>query len=425
MKLFRPGAATAFTLLATFSISSFAQLEEVIVTAQKREESVQDVGLTIEALDEDSYRELTRGTLDGLAAQLTNVQAYATNSFLQSVHIRGIGLNEFQGQYDAPVAQHFDEVYISKPWMVTRPLYDIQRVEVLKGPQGTLFGRNTTGGAVNYYTNAPSDEFGASVELTFDEHERYKAEGMVTGPLAENLSGRFSFLTWFGSGGPQDNLFTGDEHGKPNLVDLRGQLLWEREDTTIRALVHGGIDKGERVAWKGPGIFNNGAPGLCPEVLTGAASTSPSACAKFGGFAIAGGNPGAEFEPEDKFTINQNTPPDVDDTFYGGYLRIEHDFGFAALTSITAYEYYERDQNEDSQSDIFNSTSTHYYNEIDQISQELRLTGEFNERWRYVLGFFYQHDEITQVDGSDLSEQPLPGITPPFADQFFAQFELE
>lgn len=402
--------------------AAFAELEEIIVTAQKREQSVQEVGLTVSVFDADAYRELSRGTLDGLAAQMSNVQAYATNTFLQSVHIRGIGLNEFQGQYDSPVAQHIDEVYIAKPWMIARRHYDVQRVEALKGPQGTLFGRNTTGGSVNFYTNAPTQQFGASLELGIDEHERYRAEGMVNGALSENLSGRLSMNTEVGSGGPQKNLYTGDEHGAPNLFDLRGQLLWEGEDLTVRALAHGGIDKGEKVAWKAPGIFNFGAPGFCPELLTGEVIESPSTCAKYGGLATLAGFPEAEFEPEDAFTINQNTPPAVDDTFYGGYLHWDYDLGWAKLTSITAFEYYERIHREDSQSDPLNSTSTHYYNEMNQVTQELRLAGELADQWRYVLGFFYEHDSLDQSDGSDLSAQPLP-ILPPFADQFFSQFE--
>lgn len=416
----------AIACLSSFSApQALAQIEEIVVTAQKREQPAQQVGLTLMAFDEDTYRELTRGTLEGLTSQLSNVEAYATNTFLQSVHIRGIGLNEFQGQYDSPVAQYLDEVYISKPWMVARRHYDVRRVEVLKGPQGTLYGRNTTGGSVNFYTQAPSERFAARIELGVDEHHRYRAEGMVNGPLTERLSGRLSFLTEFGSGGPQRNLYTGDDHGEPALIDLRGQLLWERKNLTLRALVHGGTDKGEKVAYKGPGIFNFGAPGFCPEVFTGSVTASPSTCAKFAGFAILAGFPEGEFEPEDAFTINQNTPPEVDDAFYGGYLRLDYDTGWAELTSITAYEYYERIHREDSQSDIFNSTSTHYYNEINQVSQELRLADSLAEGWRYVLGFFYEHDDLDQVDGTDLSEQPLPGVTPPFADQFFAQFGLE
>lgn len=377
------------------------------------------------ALDEKSYRELTGGTLEGLASQIANVEAYASHSFLRSVHVRGIGLNEFQGQYDSPVATHFDEVYIAKPWMASRPLYDITRVEVLKGPQGTLFGRNTTGGSVNYYTNKPTEQFGANLEIGFDEHERYSAQGMVNTPLAEDIYARISFLGEIGSGGPQKNLFSGEEHGKPNLLDLRGQLLWEGENLRVRVLLHGGIDKGDKVAWKGPGIFNFGAPGFCPELFTGEVTRNPSSCSKSAGFATLAGFPQGEFEPEDKHTINQNTPPDVDDTFYGGYLRLDYEMGWATLTSITAYEYYERIHREDSQSDIFNSTSTHYYNEMNQVSQELRLTGEVTEKWRYVLGIFYENDDLDQVDGSDLSGQLIPGITPPFADQFFAQFNIQ
>ena len=413
----------AFSIFNTLPV--LAQIEEIIVTAQKREQSAQDIGLTISAFDEDSYRELTAGSLEGLASQMTNVQAYATNTFLQSIHMRGIGLNEFQGQYDAPIAQHIDEVYIAKPWMISRRQYDIQRVEVLKGPQGTLFGRNTTGGSLNFYTNQPTESFDAYVELGMDEHERYSVQGMINGPLSDGLSGRLAFLAEFGSGGPQKNLYTGKEHGEPDLIDVRGQLRWEADQLTVRVIVHAGRDKSEKVAWKGPGIFNLGAPGFCPELFTGAVTEHPSSCAKFAGFAILAGAPQGEFEPEDKFTINQNTPPKVDDTFYGGQLRFDYDMGWAVLTSITAYEYYERIHREDSQSDIFNSTSTHYYNEMNEFTQELRLTGEGSEQLRYVLGAFYEHDDLKQVDGSDLSEQPLPGVVPPFADQFLAQFQQD
>ena len=380
----------SFAGLLCQPLASAQQLEEIIVTAQKREQSVQDVGLTVTAFSDEQYRELTRGTLDGLAAQVSNLQAYASNTYLQSVHIRGIGLNEFQGQFDSPVALHLDEVYIAKPWMKARHYYDIGRVEVLKGPQGTLFGRNTTGGSVNYYTQAPVDKFEAELEAGMDEHERYRVTGMVNSPLSEQLYGRVSFNTEFGNGGPQQNLFSNDEHGRPDVIDLRGQLLWTGEQLTVRALMHGGHNKSDSTAWKGPGIFNLGG-GLCPQLLTGEVITRPSSCYKTGGAAIANGHPeAADIEPEGKHTINQNKPPTMDDTFYGGYLRWDYEVGNATLTSITAYEYYERIHTDDSQADIFNSTSTHYYNEMNQISQELRLAGLLSDRWRYVLGFFYE-----------------------------------
>ncbi len=412
-------------LLILQSGVAISEIEEVVVTARKRVEPVHKVGLTIAVMNHDAYRELTRGTLDGLAAQLSNVQAYATNSYIQSVHVRGIGLNEFQGQYDSPVAQHVDGVYISKPWMIARRQYDIERVELLKGPQGTLFGRNTTGGSINYFTGSPANSFGSMFEFGADSHERYGVEGMINDALTPDLYGRISFLGEFGSGGPQKNLYSGREHGKPNLFDVRAQLLWETDSLTVRALVHGGIDKSEKVAWKGPGVFNADNLGFCPELFTGEVSSQPAICAKYGGLASQNGSPEGEFEPTDRFTINQNTPPVVDDQFLGGYLRLEQELGRAVMTSITAFEYYERIQLDDSQSDIFNSTSTHYYNEMKQFSQELSLVGETDEQSRYVLGIYYERDDVEQADGSDLSEQPIPGVTPPFADQFFSQFTMD
>jgi len=294
------------TVAAIASWPAFAQLEEVTVTAQKREQSVQDIGITMSAFGEGAIRDLGAGSdQQALLGQVANAVSYITGSFLQSAHIRGIGLNEFQGQYDSPVAQNVDEVYMSKPWLISRPKFDLQRIEVLKGPQGTLFGRNTTGGALNFYTNAPTESLAAYLDASYDQYERALVEGAVSGPISGDLLGRFFFLSNFGSGGPQYNLFDGEEHGKPDLFEIRGQLAWSNDSTKIRALFHAGQDKSEKVAWKGPGIFNIGG-GYCPELLAGTVTDAPATCAKFAG---ATGDPALEFEPTGTHTINANTPP--------------------------------------------------------------------------------------------------------------------
>ena len=398
-----------------------AQLEEIIVTARKREQSVQDIGITISAFNENAIRDLGAGRdQQALLGQVANAQSYLTGTFLQSAHIRGIGLNEFQGQYDSPVAQNVDEVYMSKPWMISRPKFDLERIEVLKGPQGTLFGRNTTAGALNFYTNAPTKSLEAYLDASYDIHERALIEGAVSGSITGDLLGRFSFLTNFGSGGPQFNLFTGKEHGEPDLYEIRGQLAWSNDSTRIRTLFHTGQDKSEKVAWKGPGIFNVGG-GYCPELLAGAVTDAPATCAKFAGLT---GDPELEFEPTGTYTINANTPAASDDEFGGGYLRVDHDTGWGTITSISSYEYYDRDIQEDSDSSPLRSVDTRYWNQIDSISQELRLTGTLTESWRYVLGFFYQHDDLDQVDGSYLGGNPL-GIVPPFAPHFFEESQYD
>lgn len=404
-----------------------ALIEEIIVTAQKREQSAQDIGITISAFDGDDFREFG-SDIGSLAGQIPNVEAYGNGTYLQSFFIRGIGLNEFSGNFNAPVAIHLDEVYVSKNWMASRPNFDIQRVEALKGPQGTLFGRNTTGGAVNYYTNLPAENFEAFIEAGIDNHERYNLEAAVSGPLSDNVRGRFSYYGAIGNGGPQDNIFTGEEHGKPDVQMFRGQLIWDAsEQTTIRLLAHGGYDKSDLTAYKGPGIFNFGAPGFCPQALAGQVSDAPSTCAKFGGLATAAGVPEAEFEPADPHTINQNYAPTKNDDFYGGYLRIDHELDWATVTSISAYERYNRNQREDSDSTPIASADVDWFNEIDVFTQELRLTGEVNDRWRYVAGFFFEHDNLKQYDSAELfSATPfLLVVVPAPPPRFVGDFEQE
>ncbi len=409
-----------FFLCAAISAPVFAQLEEIVVTAKKREQSVQDIGISIAAVDERTFREINGSDIETLAGQISNVQAYGGGTFLQTFYIRGVGLNEFQGNFDAPVGLHVDEVYQSKPWMTSLPYFDIERVELLKGPQGTIFGRNTTGGAVNYYTNKPSDEFSYGIDLSANEHERYSVQGFINGALGEDLTGRFSFYTGLGNGGPYHNLFDGADVGKWDRNMFRGQLQWQNETTMVRLSVHGGRDQSDDVPYGGPGIFSRTGPGLCPEVLNGSVTNNRSACFKFAGLVgtdVASG----EVEPADPFTINQDRPGARDDKFYGGYLRIEHDIGWATVSSITAYEYFDRNQREDSSADAFAATNTNWYNNMQQISQELRLTGDYGDKWNYTIGGYYESDDLEEVDGSDLSGNPL-GIAPPFATYFFADF---
>lgn len=408
-------------LLLLYGQVVFAQIDEIIVTAQKREQSIQEVGLSIAAFDEDALRESDGADISRLAAQISNIEAYRPGTMAQSFYVRGIGLNEFNGNFDSPVAVHIDEVYISKPWMISRPTFDISRVEAVKGPQGTLFGRNTTGGAVNFYTNPATDSFEAEIGARFDQYQRYQVHGFVNGPLGGDWAGRLSYYRDFGSGGPWDNLYTNDELGEPDRQMFRGQLHWAGANTSLKLLIHGGSDKSESIPYKSPGIFNLGAPGFCPEVLTGAVTLRPDSCAKFGGLAP---DPAGEYEPRDIFTVNQDYWPTLNDSFRGGYVRVEHDLDFATITSITALESYDRDQREDSSADPYDATNTDWYNEMRQFTQELRLTGPSSEGWRYVAGLYFEKDELLEIDSGDLSENPL-GITPPFAPRLGNNFNQD
>lgn len=412
--------------LAAVSVPAFAQLEEIIVTAQKREQSMQELGLTVAVFDEKALKELQGDDLFAIGDQLPNVQIY-TSANLPSFTIRGIGLNEFQASFDSPVGVHIDEVYMSKPFMVSTPFYDIQRVEVLKGPQGTLFGRNTTGGAVNYYSNLPTDEFEASIYFSADSNERRQLEGHISGPISDNLLGRFSVYSATGSGGPYFNIFTGDDIGSPDVLAFRGQLLWEGVGgTRVRLLVHGASDESELTPYKSPGIFNPGGSlfngDFCDELFTGEVIKDRTACLKFGGVT---GDPNLEKSPQDPFTVNQEQFPTANNDSIGGFLRIDHEFGGATVTSITALEKFERDQREDGLDSPLAVAQIDWYNDIEQFSQEIRIAGDVSDgRWRYVVGFFYEKDDFEEVDSLDFTENPVPFL-PPFAPWLGDEFKIK
>ena len=194
------------------------------------------------------------------------------------------------------------------------------------------------------------------------------SSGMINGGFTERLSGRLSFNTEFGDGGPQDNLFTGEDHGKPDLYDVRGQLLWEG-DAPDRPRARPRRRRPQRESGlEGARASSTSVHrAYCPQALSGETLTRPSACSKFAGFATLEGFPEGEFEPDGRV---HDQPEHAAQR--GRHVlwrlpapRVRH--GRGQLTSITAAEYYERIHREDSQSDIFNSTSTHYYNEMQPV----------------------------------------------------------
>ena len=420
-------------LLFTASPAS-AQLEEVIVTAQRREQPAHDIGLSISTFNTGLLHDLdVGGDISRIADQVSNSVAYATGNAIQSYFIRGIGLNEFAGNFDSPVATHVDEVYLSKSWMSSEPVFDMSRLEVLKGPQGTLFGRNSTGGVVNWYTNDPTRDFEYAVSAGIDGDQRYTGQGHVSGPLAGNLSGRLSFLIQGSDGGPWENLHTGEEIGRNDRQLLRGKLLWEGERTLARLMIHGGHDNSERPPWKSPGIWNDvsafpTAGTFCPELLAGEVTEHPSVCRKFAGLAALGGRPDAEFEPEGTFDFSMDHWPVSKHDLYGGYLRVDHEVASVTLTSLTAYEYYERDDREDSDASPIESTNTDWYTRMGQFSQDFRIAGSFaSDRWRYVAGLYYEQDDLREIDSTSLAANPLLPLLgiPPFAPRLANDFEQD
>ncbi|WP_239018210.1 TonB-dependent receptor [Sphingomonas flavalba] len=390
---------------------------DIVVTAQKRAQSVQDIGISITAIGEDELRRSQATDIGTLANQISNVVA-TTSSNLPAFTVRGIGLNEFASNFDSPVAVHVDEVYKSKPYMATVPFYDIQRVEALKGPQGTLFGRNTTGGSVNYYTVEPQFDSSGGMNLSIDNHGRGRIDGFVNTMLGEQAAVRGSYFVSQGHGGPYRNLLTDSRWGSPNQLAGRLQLKWQGEGTTIRLMGYGFRDKSELAPYKSPGLFNPDGT-LCPQVFTGEIQRRRDSCLKFGPF-VPGPSPLGLRESQSIRTFAADTPWKADNSAYGGYARVEQEAGPLTLTSITAFDYFKRDQVDDPDDTPYVTTNQNLYSRIKQFSQELRATGTFG-RLNVLVGGFYEHDSIRDVASANVGENPLVGL-PPFAPRLAAAF---
>jgi iron complex outermembrane receptor protein len=390
-------------------------LQEIVVTAQKRNQSAQDVGITMSVVTSDLLRRQNVQEVAEIARAVPNVQVnygLGQNAF----NIRGIGVNEFASNFDSPVATHIDEVYLSKNFMSNLLLFDIERVEALKGPQGTLFGRNTTGGSMNFYTRKPTDVLTAGGTLSYDDYETIRAEAYLSGPLSDTLSARLSGMYVDQKQGFYKNVTTGRDEGYEKKFALRGQLAWKGTDTSVLLSATYGEDKSNLPPYYTPGVFTPqsiaaGAPAFCAPYLNGTVTGADAGCVRGDGH-----YPGSS----DPYTSHGNVTHQADSKGYGFTGKIEHDLGFADLTAISSYQYYLRDSAEDSDGDPGPSIETYYRNKIRQFTQEVRIASKNNSIWDYVLGAFYEHDKFNNYDYLTIAGGAAPGLYSPFGQKLDA-----
>lgn len=201
-------------------------LQEVIVTAQKRAQNSQDIGIALSAVSGDQLAALGAVTASDITKTMPAVvltQPNGPSSF--SLSIRGVTQNDFADHQESPAAVYVNDVYVSQMAGLAFTMFDMERVEVLRGPQGTLFGRNATGGLANFVTRRPTDDYNGFANVTFGAHNLMHIEGAVSGPLWEGADARFSFQS-----NHYDPLFHNVSGGAPDAENgndwsIRGQLL--------------------------------------------------------------------------------------------------------------------------------------------------------------------------------------------------------
>ena len=385
--------AGAIFIAAGALASDNGVLEEIVVTAQRRVESAQNVGIAMSVISGLSLSEKSIGYVNDLQNAVPSLQVEpAFGSSQPQFRLRGIGFIDYTSNNTSPVGVSLDGVAFALPIQTQGQLFDIDRVEVLRGPQGTLYGRNTTGGEINFISNRPTADPHAGFSLEYGSHNELNAEGFVSGSIAEGLLGRFAVATEQG-GAWQRNRVTGQSLGDKDKIAVRGQLQWDpTEAVDFRLGVHGAQDKSDE---QGLYLLQPFTPGSGPPAIPADTSRYATGWALNPTFAKLIG-------------ISANSKPGLDASNDGVDLTANIDFGGAKLTSITAYNKLIRREYADWDATQFDDSDEYLNSDLNVFSQELRLAGN-NGPFGYVAGLFYSNEDLRENFFSDLTDR-LGGI---------------
>jgi len=416
MKKFYGFVATLATALVitdtsaqTASSNNGFALEEVIVTARKIEENLQDTPISVTALSGDALED--RGALNIIDAAniapnvaLGDSAGFSGSSSAPTVFIRGIGQADFLIVNDPAVGIYLDGIYVARSIGGLVDLVDLERAEILRGPQGTLFGRNTIGGAVNLISKKPDNTFNARISGTVGEDDHYEGRLAVNAPVSDQVFARFAALYRKRNGYVDAAQYDSLKLGEDDSLTVRGQLRFlptndltidvsadytrERESPApVIARNIGDNMRGNTVSGEGE-IFNTNTGD--PTCLTTAGQNTNPAC--YGPVHLAG-NFVSNSVWTDEFG-NRITPENELD-LWGVSATVEWDSAAGVFKSITAYREFDSVFFNDldfSPHTVFHNINNPFDHE--QFSQELQHTNSwFNDRLTTVVGLYYFEEE--------------------------------
>jgi len=348
---------------------------EIIVTASKRSQTLQDTPIAVSvASAADIENSQIRDLIDLQSAvpslRVAQLQSSANTNFI----IRGFGNGANNPGIEPSVGVFIDGVYRSRSAAQIGDLPNLERVEVLRGPQSTLFGKNASAGVISIVTQKPQYDFGGSIEATYGNYDAITVKGNVTGPIGENvafsLGGNFNRRD-----GYAQDLRLGKDVNDRNRWGVRGQLLFEPTDALSIRLI-GDYDK----------IDENCC--IAANVIAGPTVAITDLLA--GGTSVDAANPFS-------YRVYNNFLSSNEIENYGGSAQIDYDLGALALTSITAYREVRADTNQDSDfsgADLIGQKSDD--TAINTFTQELRLTSDFDGPVNFLIGGYYFHEKIRQ-----------------------------
>ncbi|MEH6519405.1 MAG: TonB-dependent receptor [Halioglobus sp.] len=392
------------TGLGAMLMGGYAQaqmLEEVIVTAQKREQSLQDVGIAVTAFSGDTMQAMGIDSISKIQDMTPNLRIKSTITGVPQYSIRGVGENaDTSALSSSPVAIHVNEVAQPYPLTASNLLFDLDRVEVLRGPQGDLFGLNSTGGTINYLTNKASEEFDASVMVEVGNYDRYKVEGYVNGALTDTISARLAVSQNSRNEGWQKNEITGEKLGEMEKTGARLAFSFAPSDTFTADLeLHYSQEDSDNMGMRNVNNFF----GLDPvPTLTDAEDpliwSTPAR--RHNGTGWTSYTRGVELEEiglPDTDLFAAGTKPYIDNEGYGGSLVMSWDLENLTVTSVTGYENFEREELSDSDGDEIQDSNQWFSSDLDLWSQELRVASAGDDKLSWMVGANVAADELEQL----------------------------
>jgi iron complex outermembrane receptor protein len=391
-------AAAVTAALATASAqdvpSQAGALEEITVTATRREESMQAVPISITALSGEALAEAgVRDTRDlvNFAPNLAQQGSFARTS--PSFFIRGVGSTQFNPNANSKVGVYLDDVYLSSPAVHGSQIFDVAAVEIARGPQGTLFGQNTTAGLVRMITARPDVGGGTTFDasLTIGRFGQLDPEAAIGFETGSNSAARFSVKNQ-SRDGFQRNELLGTDDGEVDALGWRGQWLWNAsDDVSLRVLVHGSRDRSQLLPYKQVGLVDPTTFDPCATPRTG------SGCIDYLGYSDSADFHRGAWDVRDQYT---------DVKSFGGNLTLDWELPAFTLTSVTAYEENEARVHEDTDASPNYVMTGNYYGKPRQTSQEFRLTSpQGNLSW--IVGAYYFNETTDTSVGF-----PIPGLGP-------------
>lgn len=351
------------------------ELSEVLITARRRSEEVQKVPIPISVVGGPRIEESGSFNVNRVKELVPTVQLYSSNPRNTTLNIRGLGstFGLTNDGIDPGVGFYVDGVYYARPAATSLDFIDIEQIEVLRGPQGTLFGKNTTAGAFNITTRLPSYTPGGTVELSYGNYGFIQAKSSITGPLSKNLAARVSF-SGTQRNGVIENVSTGKSINDLNNFGLRGQLLFNPSSKVEMILA---VDATSQ------------RPDGYAQVVAGVVETKRAPYRRFEQI-IKDLNYQLPSRNAFHRIVDHDTPWRSNNDLGGISLNTDVQLGEGTLTSTTAWRYWNWGPSNDRDfTGLPVLTLSQAPSRHEQFSQEIRYAGDFSKKLSGVLGVFY------------------------------------